>query len=328
VRGKKILVSMLLISIVASMAITSVGSIPDKPIVSMDPAVIFDSTMGIGTQFSVDITVDYVVQLWAYQLTLEFNPDVLHGVSVENGPFLESRGGSAIVIPGPGFDNVAGTLGLFAAALYPVRRFPTGGGVLATVTFEVVGDGCSTIVMGLETGLADRHGYWIVHNEDDPECFFDGYFDNLNPGPELWIRTKHGTFGGGAWPEWHVNLAGEEQILYSKVAQSGDTAAMVKVKFTVDWIVGAETTEYWSNEVAIPAVYIDPETDKKVYPLVTVATDPFVPGPEGLYTVTSSLYFKAGGMAEYIPYELAEEDLGGVGTARDTATKFKVAEQL
>jgi hypothetical protein len=327
VRGKKVVVSMLLISIVASMVIASVGSTSDKPIVYADPVVIFDEGMVPGTQFSIDITVDYVRRLWGYQLTLEFNPAVLHGVSVENGPFLESRGGTAVVVPGPGFDNVAGTLGLFAAALYPIARFPTGGGVLATVTFEVVGEGESPITMGVETGLADPYGYWIVHKEDDPENFVNGYFCNAF-GPELWIRKKHGTFGGGAWPEWHVNLAGEEQTLYSKIANSGEMAAMVKVKFTVDWIEGAETTEYWSNEMEVPGVYIDPETGDKVYPVVTVATDLFEPGAEGDYTVTACLYFKAGGMTTYLPYDQFESGLGGIGSARDIATKFKVAEQM
>ena len=328
VKNKIVVLTLLLLPIIASMAIVGISSAASQnSIVSVEPPVIWDLNMVPGTQFSIDIDVDYVVKLWGYQLTMSFNPTVLHGVSVENGPFLESRGGNAIVVPGPGFDNDAGTLGLFAAALYPIKKFPTGGGTLATVTFEVVGYGSSLITMGIETGLADPNGHWITHKADDPELFIDGYFTNV-PGPELWIREKHGTFGGGAYPEWHVNLAGEEQILYSKVANGGDEAAWVKVKFAVEWIEGAVTAYYWSNEAEVPGVYIDPDTGKKVYPLVTVQTDPFAPGPEGKYTVTACLYFKAGGMTEYVPYELVESGLGGAGTARDTATKFKVVEKI
>ena len=322
--------TLLLIPIVVSMVAVSEGSTSanDLTHVSVEPPLIWDPNMVPGTQFSIDVDVDYVVKLWGYQVTLSFNPDVLHGVSVENGPFLESRGGKVIVVPGPGFDNDAGVLGLFAAALYPIKKFPTGGGTLATITFEVVGYGSSPITMGPETGLANKTAGWIIHKKDDPEPFFDGYFDNVSPNPQLWIREKHGTFGGGAYPEWHVNLAGEEQILYSKVANSGDEAAWVKVKFAVDWVEGAVTAEYWSNEAEVPGVYIDPYTGKKVYPLVTVETDPFAPGPVGKYTVTACLYFKAGGMTEYVPYELVESGFGGAGTARDPATKFKVVEKI
>jgi len=53
-----------------------------------------------------------------------------------------------------------------------------------------------------------------------------------------------------------------------------------------------------------------------------------VPGPEGKYTITACLYFKAGGMTEYAPYELVETGFGGDGAARDPATKFKVQEEV
>jgi hypothetical protein len=320
--------TLLLIPIVVSMAAVGKGSTSTNDLthVSVEPPMIWDPNMTPGSQFTVDIYVDYVDKLWGYQLTMSFNPDVLHGMDVENGPFLESRGGNAIVVPGPGFDNDVGELGLFAAALYPIMKFPSGSGTLVTVTFEVVGYGGSPITMGLETGLANATGGWIVHREDDPEPFFDGYFDNVTPNPQLWIREKHGTFGGGAYPDWHVGAMGEEQTLYSKIANSGDVGAWVKVKFTVTWIEGSETTEYWSNEAEIPGVYIDPDTGEKVFPLVIVETDPFMPGAYGVHTVTASLYFKAGIITEYTPYELVEAGLGGLGTARDIATKFKVAE--
>jgi hypothetical protein len=314
--------------IVSMAAIGTVSGATQESVVSVNPPVIWDSSMGLGTQFSIDLDVDYIRKPWAYQLTLSFDPDVLQGVSVENGDFMGSMGGNVIVVPGSGFDNEAGTLGLFGAYLDQFKRLPTGGGTLVTVTFEVAGYGSTVIELGIETGLADPMGNWIVHKEDDACQFYDGYFDNVNPAPELWIEGPHGTVGGGAYPEWHVNLAGEEQILYSKVANGEYGAAMAKVKFVVTWIEGMTTEEYWSNEAEIPGVYIDPDTGKKVFPLVTVQTDPFEPGPEGKYTVTASLYFKAGGMTEYAPYELVESSFGGDGTARDPATKFKVAEQM
>jgi hypothetical protein len=323
VKSKIFVLTLLLIAV--SMAFVGVGSSSTQDsIVSIEPALIWGPQPG--ETFTVDIDVDYVRRLWGYQLTMSFDPSILHGVSVADGPFLSSRRGKVVVVPGDGFDNEAGTLALFGAALYPIQRFPSGGGTLARVTFEVVGTGSCIITLGIETGLADQTGDWITHKEEDPEQFMDAYFINDVPGPELWIREKHGTFGGGAYPDWHVGAMGEEQTLYSKIANSGDVGAWVKVKFTVTWIEGSETTEYWSNEAEIPGVYIDPDTGEKVFPLVIVETDPFMPGAYGVHTVTASLYFKAGIITEYTPYELVEAGLGGLGTARDIATKFKVAE--
>lgn len=329
VKNKIFVLTLLLIPIVVSMAMVGVSSASKQDsIVSVNPPLVWDTEMGPGTTFSIDLVVDYIMKPWAYQLTLSFDPDVLNGLAVENGDFMGSRGGTVIVIPGPGFDNEAGTLGLFAAYLDKFQRLPTGGGVLATVTFEVVGYGSTVIELGIETGLADAQGNWIVHKEDDPCQFYDGYFDNVNAAPELWIEGPHGTVGGGAYPEWHVNLAGEMQTLYSKIANSGYGAAMAQVKFVVTWVEGSETAEYWSNEAEIPGVYTDPDTGKKVFPLVTVQTEGFEPGPEGKYTVTASLYIKVGGMAKYVPYEMVEAILGGDGAGRDIATKFKVAEHM
>lgn len=135
--------------------------------VSVDPPYIWDPTMVPGTEFTVDIIVENVENLWAYQFWLSFNPDVLQGVSVENGAFLGSAGGEVVVAPGAGFDNVAGELKLFGAFI----KFETtpphdtyladGSGVLATVTFEVVGNGKSSIILGYDTRLSDKWAYEI-----------------------------------------------------------------------------------------------------------------------------------------------------------------------
>ncbi len=149
--------------------------------ISVDPPAIWNPDMGPGTQFSVDIVVDYVEKLWGYQFWLSFNPEVLSGISVENGPFLGSAGGEVLVAPGAGFDNEAGELKLFGATIFftvevPELLLPTGGGVLATVTFEVVGYGKSGIVLGDDTGLLNSEGEWIVQG---PGSLEHGQFANV-----------------------------------------------------------------------------------------------------------------------------------------------------
>ena len=148
---------------------------------------ILDTSLIPGTQFTVNMTLDDIEAnlLWAYQLTLSFDPDVLQGVSVENGPFMESQGGDAVVNPGQGFNNTEGTRWLYAAYLYPMENFPEGGseeyGPLCTITFEVADYGGSPITLGKETLLGNLTGGPIIKKEKHPDHFFDAYFDNRPP---------------------------------------------------------------------------------------------------------------------------------------------------
>ena len=162
-------------------------AMPSLPRVFLDPSTLLDKSLVPGTQFTINMSLDSIESnlLWAYQLTLSFNPDVLQGVSVDNGPFLGSKGGEVIVISGQGFNNTAGTLWLFGAYIDPIKRLPSGGsdeyGPLATITFEVADYGGSPITLGPETALINSTGRDIIRKKDDPDSFFDGYFDNRPP---------------------------------------------------------------------------------------------------------------------------------------------------
>ncbi len=167
--------------LVISLVMVEDSAASSETTVSIDPPVIQDPSMGPGALFTVDVVVDYVENLWGYQFWLSFNPEVIHGVSVENGPFLGSAGGTVQVAPGAGFDNVAGELKLFGASVFflgeppPDSELPDGGGVLATITFEVVGYGKSGIILGDDTGLLDSKAEWIIHG---PESLKHGQFAN------------------------------------------------------------------------------------------------------------------------------------------------------
>ena len=127
---------------------------------------IYDIMMVPPNRFTINITVDYIHELWGYQFLMFFNPEVLHGVSVENGPFLESAGGHVTEFPGFGFDNTKGVLYLFIATIYPIRPpFPTGGGTLASITFEIVGTGGSPLTLGAETGLLNKTGGYLFDTD-------------------------------------------------------------------------------------------------------------------------------------------------------------------
>ena len=61
----------------------------------------------VGTPVSVSIAMSNVIDLFAWQFDLSFNPGVLQLTSIQEGPLLAS-GGSTVFIPGT-IDNTAGT---------------------------------------------------------------------------------------------------------------------------------------------------------------------------------------------------------------------------
>jgi len=290
-------------------------------VVYVDPPAVWDTEYDVGDPLTVEIKVDYVEDLWAYQFEMSFNPDVLQGVSVENGPFLGSQIPPPqqpmyiLEYPGLGWDNVEGTLGLYGCAIQlqpppPPWYFPTGSGVLATVTFEVVGEGVSSIVLGPMTGLFDPQG-----NELPPTSpHTHGLFLNTEYAPELYIHGR----GGRVWPEWHVNHVGEPQTLYCRIMNYGFQGAWVKVEFTVVG-PGFPNMEYWSELAWIDACTYDPRTDD-IRPGEVVVSASFRPLDPGVCYVAARLYLGP----EENPYELIEEVFGGEGTSRDITTKFKV----
>ncbi len=299
----------LLISALFIVSFAGVETVSASPTyVYIDPPLIMDTEMGPDTIFTVDIVVDYVERLWGYQFDLTFNPAVLQGVSVDNGPFLGSAGGTVIVAPGPGFDNEAGTLGLFGAALYPKTKFPTGGGVLATVTFQVIEYGDSHIILGSNTGLADRLGKWLFHGPGGP-C----YFINVAGAPELYMRTKGAHGVSGIWEEWQVGLYNQEQTLYAKIPNWGDLGAWVKVKFVVKSAVFG-VQEYESDTAyAGPAIGDEPGLGE--------VSASFYPAGPGKYYVMGILYFGVHSETCFL-YSLSPFE--GIGESKDTNVAYKV----
>ncbi len=311
---------LLLIPLIVSMAMVNFARATQNCIY-VDPAVIWDTEYDIGDTLTVEIKVDYVESLWSYQFELAFNPAILQGVSVSNGDFLGSaippplRPYYILEFPGPGFDNVEGKLGLYGCAIKlqpppPPMYFPTGSGVLATVTFEVVGEGMSGIVLGPETGLFDPLG-----NELPPmSTHGHGLFLNTENAPELYIRTR-GAVGGGVWPEWATADWETEQTLYSKIMNYGEQSAEVKVVFTTV-AAGYPKIGYHSDVATIDAAtWISEE----IVPAEVTVSVSFLPDGPAHFHVGVELYLGA----EMYPYALIEGLFGGVAVGKDTAVLFK-----
>jgi PKD repeat protein len=159
--------------------------VPKYPAIYVDPAEIIDPTLVPGTSFTIAIKTDYSGDdITAYQFTLSYDPSILNGVSVTNGDLV--IGETAQFLPGT-FDNTAGELSLTGAFFFftiPPPEVASGPGTLATVTFTVVGIGCSDIILGPETDLfgwnfIEGNVYKIIDGDIMPYHLRHGYFCNV-----------------------------------------------------------------------------------------------------------------------------------------------------
>jgi len=109
------------------------------PIISVQPS---SKIVAGASAFSLEIAIANVVDLFAFQFDLGFDPLVLSATGTAEGAFLPG-GGTTVPIPGT-IDNIGGAITGTADALTGFSGV-SGSGVLATVAFQSIGDGTSPI---------------------------------------------------------------------------------------------------------------------------------------------------------------------------------------
>lgn len=109
--------------------------------ISVSPA---HTTVVEGGAFSVDVVIGGVTNLFAYQFDVAFDPTMLQAVAVSEGAFL-SLGGPTFFIPGT-IDNINGAVWASAGSIQGTSGGASGSGVIATITFNAVMPGVSSIV--------------------------------------------------------------------------------------------------------------------------------------------------------------------------------------
>ena len=124
------------------------------PIVSISPS---SSSALVGNSLSVDIAIDGISDLYAFQFDLAFDPAVLRADDVLEGAFL-GGGGTTFFISGF-IDNTLGIVSFTANSLIGAVPGVTGNGPLATLAFTALGIGTSAVTISnlvlLDSSLAD-----------------------------------------------------------------------------------------------------------------------------------------------------------------------------
>jgi len=137
------------IATVSLIAFGAVGSLANaQAVLSVDPS---GQSVTAGSDFTVDVDISNVTNLYGYQFDLTFNPSVLEAVSSSEGSFL-SQGGATFFIPGTN-DNVAGTVFATADTLLTAINGVSGSGQLVAFTFDALEAGTSSMSIVNETLL-------------------------------------------------------------------------------------------------------------------------------------------------------------------------------
>ena len=162
-----------------------------SPYIAVVPHGTMDSSLAPGMNFTISIYTDYTGDdVWGYEFSLTYSPLVLQGVEVVNGDLITTdKHSSARFIAGT-FDNTVGKLSLTAGYFFFTQKpapITSGPGILANVTFTVVGIGTSDITFGTEVAPWGLRGYaeggWgdlflIIDGKTEPARIQHGLFTN------------------------------------------------------------------------------------------------------------------------------------------------------
>jgi len=116
------------------------------------------------TNFTVNVRIRNVVDLYSWQFNMTFDPNLMQCVSVTEGPFLSSNGTKPTIFPPPIIDNTHGEIMTACALMAPPGT--SGGCVLAYITFHCTAPGSSSLVLH-HTILINSEGITIGHNVEN-----------------------------------------------------------------------------------------------------------------------------------------------------------------
>ena len=129
-------------TLVVTAAMVSVPAVCGATTITLNPPT---QTVGLGDTFSVDVDIIDVIDLYAYQFTIDFNPTLFEATSTAEGPFLPGgTGGNTFPIPGI-IDNVGGSITFLADVVVSAGPGATGGGTLAVLGFHAIAPGTGAI---------------------------------------------------------------------------------------------------------------------------------------------------------------------------------------
>jgi len=173
---KNMLFTSLIVSLIISVSMVSA----QDTTVYVDPPSIVDPRLAPGSTFTVNVDIEDVPDLYAFDFKLGYNTKILDGVEVNIGPFLNGP----TWVAKKSINEGAGVVWVAVTSWYPAKSV-SGSGTLATITFKVAERGESALDFQ-RTKLADYDIELVPHDVEG------GYFSTI-PGKqckEKWECTE------------------------------------------------------------------------------------------------------------------------------------------
>lgn len=153
-RSKKVLWAFLIIPLIFSAVPTCVGA--QTTTVSLDPQ---DATVpNVGMNFTVNMNINDVTDLYSYELKLYYNSTLLNGTQVTEGQFLKSGGSTSFWVSNF-TDTYNATHGLIhiICTLTATASGVSGSGVLMTIQFRSMATGGPSALVFANASLSDSN---------------------------------------------------------------------------------------------------------------------------------------------------------------------------
>jgi adhesin HecA-like repeat protein len=135
-------------------ALTGLLAVPEAATASAILTVTAPAAVSTGQSFEVDVDVSGVTDLYAFQVDLGFDPNILSATTIQEGSFL-AGGGATFFVPGT-IDNGSGLISATANTLLTAISGVSGSGTLIAFGFTAAGSGISPIAISNPI-LLDSH---------------------------------------------------------------------------------------------------------------------------------------------------------------------------
>lgn len=162
-----------LIFAVAAMPMVSVGASSQKEtLVYLDPERVTSVTWIVGKQFDVTVNVDNVADLFAWEISLGWDANILDFVSWSEGPFLKLQPRGTYQVEDLDQTEHSGSIQIGSTTIGEYKG-NSGSGILAYVTFQVKSSGSTaldlynTVLLNSQWNGQPDAGNTIQHSVSD-----------------------------------------------------------------------------------------------------------------------------------------------------------------
>jgi hypothetical protein len=208
-----------------------------KPTFANGTAVYLDPAMNGPSDFTVNVMVADVVDLYGYQFKVYFDPNVLAATGDSIGNFFPTPPGYVVWKNEIGWDYVS------IAVTRPLGTVSgkSGSGILASIDFVVIGGGSSYLQLE-NVKMTNPRAVEIEHTSSW------GYFSAVTPAFDAYL-TRRRNYNRPEHNLFKLSTDGEFQTLMAGCGNGGNVPVRVLVTWTITDVITGEITRVSTSKI-------------------------------------------------------------------------------